>query len=174
MSRLLFPYLNMDKQMKAMPSLQATLSVFIMWIVPRTAQAIQLHNEAEGIIVHQAGHAIFLLSMLTLIFSISGKGLSGEKGWRLIQYSAVVFILWNLDTLLAHFIDNQINAVHVEMLSLWEMKITALDDNQYLAGLYYLLKLDHLLVVPAIFLFYLGLSNLLKEAEKSDVTPEIP
>ena len=130
---------------------------------PCPALATQMHAGSEGIIVHQLGHLFFLISMVTLIFTISGQGLDREKGWRLIQFSAVFFIIWNLDALAVHFLDNQISAVDVTTLSVWTININPVNGSRALANFYYILKLDHLLCVPAIFLFFQGLSSLLKK-----------
>ncbi len=132
-----------------------------MLILTDPADAIQLHQGSEGIIVHQVGHFFFLVSMVVLVFIITGRKLNREKGWRMIQYSAVLFSIWNLDTICAHFFDNQIRAVVVENLSLWQMKITAVSGSEFLILFYHSLKLDHLFCVPAIFLFYRGLANIL-------------
>ncbi len=130
-------------------------------LVPAAGLAIQTHQGSEGIIVHQVGHLFFLLSMVVLVFIITGRQLNREKGWRKIQYSAVLFVLWNLDTISAHFFDNQIQAVIVKNLSLWQVKISAVAGSEVLVYFYHSLKLDHLLCVPALFLFYRGLSNIL-------------
>ena len=135
-------------------------------VLPGPIHAIQLHQGSEGIIVHQVGHLFFLLSMVVLIFIITGRQLNRDKGWRRIQFSAILFVLWNLDTISAHFFDNQIGAVTVENLSLWQLKITALSGSDFLVYFYHSLKLDHLFCVPALFLFYRGLSLIL-EHEKA-------
>lgn len=129
--------------------------------LPSSSFAIQLHQGSEGIIVHQVGHLFFLLSMVVLIFIITGRQLDRDKGWRMIQFSAILFVLWNLDTISAHFFDNQIGAVTVENLSLWQVKISAAAESDFLVYFYHALKLDHLFCVPALFLFYRGLSLIL-------------
>lgn len=131
--------------------------------LPIDAFATQLHASSEGIITHQVGHLFFLLSMVALIFTITGKELDTQKGWRLIQYSAFFFILWNLDAVAAHFFDNQIHAVKIENISLGRIRVVTENGSPFLAWLYYILKLDHLLCVPAMFFFYRGLSSLVKE-----------
>ena len=138
------------------------------FILPVPAWAIQLHQGREGILVHQAGHLFFLLSMVALVFIITGRQLNREKGWRMIQCSAILFVIWNLDTVLAHFFDNQIRVVTVEKLSLWQVKISAASGSQLLVQLYHSLKLDHLLCVPAMFLFYRGLSSLLAQERSKE------
>lgn len=124
------------------------------------ADAIQMHSGAEGIIVHQFGHIFFLFSMGVLILTITGKDLNRQKGWRLIQYAAFFFILWNISAFTAHLLDNQIHAVTVSDLSLSEITIMAENGSRLIEIAYYLLKLDHLLCVPAIFLLYRGLCHI--------------
>lgn len=144
------------------------------WILlPPDASATQLHTSSEGIITHQVGHIFFLFSMVTLIFTIRGKGLDKQKGWRLIQYSAFFFIVWNLDVIAAHFFDNQIYAVKIENISLTRIKVVAQNDSSLLAWLYYGLKLDHLLCVPAMILLYKGLSSLANEQQQRMAQKEI-
>lgn len=141
-------------------------------LMPGPAQAIQLHLTSEGIITHQMGHLFFLVSMVALIFTLSGKGLDKQKGWRLIQYSAFFFILWNLDAVFGHFLDNQIQAVKIENLSFNRMRIVVHEDSRVLYWVYYALKLDHLLAVPAMLLFFRGLSALVKEQQALAVKKE--
>ncbi len=138
------------------------------------AYATQLHASSEGIITHQVGHLFFLFSMVALIFTITGKELDTQKGWRLIQYSAFFFILWNLDAVAAHFFDNQIHAVKIENISLGRIRVVTENGSPFLAWLYYVLKLDHLLCVPAMFFFYRGISSLVKEQRQMMVKKESP
>ncbi len=146
------------------------LFVLLSFIEPENVFATQIHTGSEGIIVHQLGHLFFLFSMVILIFAINGKGLDKEKGWRLIQYSAFLFILWNLDAMCVHFLDNQIKAVRVENISQWTMKITSVNNSTSLDWIYYILKLDHIFCVPALFMLYKGLSKILEtEREKAKV-----
>ncbi|MCG8636498.1 MAG: hypothetical protein MI863_21880 [Desulfobacterales bacterium] len=154
------------------PALLAVLFLCDL-LLPAAGLAIQTHQGSEGIIVHQVGHLFFLLSMVVLVFIITGRELNRDRGWRMIQYSAVLFVLWNLDTIIAHFFDNQIQAVTVRNLSLWQVKISAVAGSELLVYLYHGLKLDHLFCVPALFLFYRGLSNILsREKELSEKEEE--
>ena len=149
------------------------VGAFICFIfLPVDASATQLHASSEGIITHQVGHLFFLFSMVALIFTITGKGLNTQKGWRLIQYSAFFFILWNLDAIAAHFFDNQIHSVRIENLSLGQIRVVS--QSELLAWLYYVLKLDHLLCVPAMLFLYGGLSNIVDEQRQMMAKKDIP
>lgn len=142
------------------------LLVCCLILFPVNANAIQMHSGSEGIIVHQLGHLFFLLSMVMLIFAIRGKDLHKRKSWLLLQYSAFFFILWNLAALAGHFLDNQIRLIRIDDISLGSIKLTAENNIQALSYFYYILKLDHLLCVPAIILLYKGLSRLTKEEKQ--------
>ncbi|MCF8075781.1 MAG: hypothetical protein K9K63_11910 [Desulfotignum sp.] len=137
--------------------------VALAWSLPAPAFAIQLHMGNEGIIVHQLGHLFFLFSMVGLMFTINIKHMNQQKGWRLIQYAALFFIFWNLDTLTAHFLDNQIEVVRIDTLSFTRMQVVTTSDSSLLAVVYYFLKLDHLWCVPAMAFLYKGLDRLLKD-----------
>lgn len=139
---------------------------------PAAGLATQLHANSEGIITHQVGHLFFLFSMVALFFTITGKELESQKGWRMIQYAAFFFVLWNLDAVAAHFLDNQVQAVKIVNIAPDRIKIVTDNNSLALAWIYYILKLDHLLCVPAMYFLYRGLSLLVKEqrqinAEKS-------
>ena len=145
-----------------------------MILIPSKGYAIQLHASSEGIITHQIGHLFFLFSMGALIFTITGKRLDKQKGWRLIQYSAFFFILWNLGAFTAHFLDNQIHAIKIENISLYKIKLITNNGSSALAWVYYVLKLDHLLCVPAMFFLYKGLSSLVNEQKQIMEKKDIP
>lgn len=150
----------------------AAAAGLIILTMPADAEAIQLHLTSEGIITHQMGHIFFLVSMVALIFTLSGKGLDKQKGWRLIRYSAFFFILWNLDAVLGHFLDNQIQVIKLENISFSRMRMLVHEDSQVLYRVYYALKLDHLLAVPAMLLFFMGLSALVEEQQATTVKKE--
>jgi len=131
-------------------------------LIPGLAHATQMHSTKEGILVHQLGHLFFLVSMAILILTIQGKKLHMERGWRLIQYSALFFILWNIDAILVHFLDNQSSFISTTLISMDHIRIKTLETHYDLSRLYYLLRLDHLLCLPAMLLLHRGLSHLLQ------------
>lgn len=135
--------------------------ILLLWM-PDPAHATQMHSASEGILVHQLGHLFFLVSMGILILTIQGKKLHRERGWRLIQYSALFFILWNMDAIGVHFLDNQTSFISSTFLSMTRVHIEAANYHGGVARLYYLLRLDHLLCLPAMMLLYRGLSLLEK------------
>lgn len=153
--------------------LNRILFIFSAWMVswlliPSVpALATQGHAGIEGVWVHQFAHLFFLFSMLLLIYWLRQAGLVKRPGWRFIQYAAFFFILWNADAFLVHFLDEQICAVSVNHLGNWKIKVAAADGCRWLATVYYLAKLDHLLCVPAMVFLMLGLRHMLKEVRSA-------
>ena len=127
------------------------------------ALATQGHAGIEGVWVHQFAHIFLLFSMMLKIYRLRQAGLVKMPAWRYIQYAALFFILWNVDTLLVHFLDEQIQAVRVENIADWQIRVVAAGGRTWLSALYYLTKLDHLLCVPAMIFLMLGLRHMLKE-----------
>ena len=56
-------------------------------------------------------------------------------------------------------------------LARWEINITARNHSKGLVWLYYFVKLDHLLCVPALLFLYFGLKRLLKKTESPTPRP---
>ncbi|MBF0233295.1 MAG: hypothetical protein HQK65_09695 [Desulfamplus sp.] len=144
-------------------SFKVTALSLLLFAMPESAHATQMHSASEGVIVHQIGHLFFLVSMVILYLTIKGKSLNLEKGWKFIQLSALLFVLWNLNALLVHFFDNQIDFISTVVLSMWEIEIKAVNNSPISIWLYYFLRLDHLLALPAMILLWKGLDLILKK-----------
>lgn len=125
--------------------------------------ATQTHGEPEGLYIHQLAHLFFSFSMGLFIFWLRQRKLVKEKAWRYIQYSAMLLILWNVDTFAVHFLDEQVDIIRISQLDDWHLQIDTAADYAHLGLIYYLAKLDHLLLVPAMLCLYLGLKRLYQE-----------
>ncbi|KPJ77576.1 MAG: hypothetical protein AMJ54_07585 [Deltaproteobacteria bacterium SG8_13] len=125
------------------------------------ALATQGHGGIEGVYAHQFAHLFFLFAMGSLIYWLRDRGLVRDPGWRMIQYSALFFILWNVDTLLVHALDDQFELIEVQRIGLWKIRLTDAFDHNAVKLVYYIAKLDHLLCVPALVFLYVGLRRLL-------------
>ncbi|MGD8531659.1 MAG: hypothetical protein PVG97_11810 [Syntrophobacterales bacterium] len=107
-------------------------------------------------------HLFFIATLGIFTYWLQTTGLVRERGWRLIQISCLMFILWNLDTFTVHWIEHTMTK---------EMFITTgLDWSRRLAltgGLrswvYYFGKFDHLLCVPAMLFLVFGLRDLYRK-----------
>jgi len=147
----------------------ATITLALLGVV-EPAMATQTHGQPEGLYVHQIAHLFFIVSMGILEFWLRQRNLVREPGWKYIQMAAVLLILWNLNAMAVHFLDEQIHWLQVNRISEWQLHITAAGDSKALPLLYYVLKLDHLLCVPAMVCLYLGLKSLLKHTEAAKET----
>ncbi|MBS3756660.1 MAG: hypothetical protein KGY56_13250 [Desulfobacterales bacterium] len=124
------------------------------------ALATQTHGAPEGLYMHQFSHLFFILAMGILIYWLRSRDLVQQKGWRMIQYAAVFFILWSADAFLVHLIDEQAKWIALERVSRWEMHMQPAGGHAWLSWFYYLLKLDHVFCLPGMIFLYAGLRNL--------------
>ncbi len=150
------------------------LVVLTILLAAGPAWATQTHGEPEGLYAHQMAHLFFIFAMGLLIYWLRRRHLVKEKAWRYIQYSAMLLILWNIDTFAVHFLDEQIDLIRTGTLDTWHMRIETAEGHAYLGPIYYLAKLDHLLCVPALLFLYLGLKRLyhkIPSATKEATTP---
>ncbi len=135
-----------------MPNLLLPLLAILLIFVPETALATQMHPAEEGYFVHQIGHSFFVISMGVLVYWLRERGLTRIKGWRRIQYSAVFFVLWNLDALFVHFLDETTEGIFETVVTGgWSQWIRPVDDNYVLTLLYYLGRMDHFSACPQSF-----------------------
>lgn len=138
----------------------------ILW--PASAWATQTHGGMEGLWVHQAAHLFFAFSMGLLIFWLRKRHLTVSQGWRYIQFAALFFIAWNLDTMTSHWLQEQSGLIEVYNAAPMKMQIVTAENWHWLSEVYYLTKLDHLLCVPALVFLFLGFRRLLHSALHPD------
>jgi len=129
------------------------------------AMATQTHGGLEGIYAHQFAHLFFIVSMGILIFRLRERDLVKQKGWWFIQYSAVFFILWNIDAFLVHLLDEQLEIISVSKIDAVRILVESSRGGGLIEAFYYAAKLDHLLCIPAMWFLYSGLRCLLKESD---------
>ncbi|MEN8243997.1 MAG: hypothetical protein ABFS43_03740 [Thermodesulfobacteriota bacterium] len=133
-----------------------------LFVIAEPALATQTHSQPEGLYVHQIAHIFFIISMGSLEFWLRQRNLTKEKGWRYIQLAAVLFILWNIDAIAVHFLDEHLDIFGIAKIDLWHIQFDNPEGQDIVTLLYYLMKLDHLLCVPAMFSLYYGLKTILR------------
>jgi hypothetical protein len=138
----------------------------LILFIAQPALATQAHSAPEGLYAHQLAHIFFIISMGVLIYWLRARQLVKVVGWRHIQYAALFLILWNLDALGVHLLEEQIAVIDVQRLAGWQIRISSPPNAGLpLEWLYYAAKLDHLLCVPALLFLYSGLKRLLNETD---------
>ncbi|CAB1078118.1 hypothetical protein D1AOALGA4SA_5883 [Olavius algarvensis Delta 1 endosymbiont] len=149
------------------PLVICTAALAWLVLIPGSALATQGHGGIEGVYVHQFAHVFFIVSMGILIYWLRDRKLVRQTGWRFIQYAAFFFILWNIDTIIVHALDDQFRIIQTQSVGTWQIRIDDAYSHNAVKLLYYFAKLDHLLCVPALVLLYLGLKRL-KETDVGD------
>ncbi len=123
-----------------------------------------MHLAPEGLYIHQMGHILLSFSMGILIYWLRERRLVQAAGWRYIQYAAVFFILWNIDSMVAHYFDERNDIFERIDAGTWHGYVHLTHEDWELALMYYLAKMDHLLALPAMVFLYAGLRRLLEQA----------
>ena len=135
---------------------------FVYLLFPENAVwAFQSHPAPEGLYVHQLAHLIFIVAMSILVYWLQSNRFVEQRGWRLIQVACILFILWNIVAFAGHWVEEQIPKESVFGEPDWRQRIDL--RSTPLAPVYYLLKLDHLVSVPAMVFLVLGLRSLYKQ-----------
>ncbi len=119
------------------------------------AYAVQSHGGAEGLISHQLGHFLFTLAMVFLLLRMRKSRLTGP-GWSEFRGFLWLIILWNALTFAGHWMREGVPA---EQFVLHSGRVTAFQANSVFDLIFYLTRLDHLLLVPAFFLLMLAIRN---------------
>ncbi|MBI5064344.1 MAG: hypothetical protein HZB87_12980 [Desulfatitalea sp.] len=142
--------------------------VSVLLCRPSAAWAIQAHGGVEGLYAHQMAHLFFAFSMGLLIYWLRKRRLISIRGWRYIQYAAIWFIVWNADAFLGHWLEEQSGLVETQRIGMMRISLNMTPGFEWLGLVYYLVKLDHLLCVPAMLCLFLGLRWLLQAPAASD------
>jgi len=134
-------------------------AVLLLTFAPSSAWAVQAHGGAEGLVSHQIGHILFTIGMGYLLYRIRLVRSEG-RGWGAFKAFLALLILWNILTFVGHWLHELVDAqkfVHQGMHVI-AFRVTTLQD-----ALYYLTRLDHLLLVPALMLLLLALREWRKQ-----------
>ena len=111
----------------------------------------------QGSYVHQIAHLLFGLAMLFFIHEIFHAKLQKFRGFRLLVWAWALLALWNFDAFVGHWADWTLENP-VIMGQGWDRRLLM---DSFQTWLVYITKIDHfVLLVPAFFLFYLGLKAL--------------
>jgi hypothetical protein len=139
-----------------------TLCCFYVF-APRTAWALQTHPAPEGLYAHQLAHLFFIATLAIFTYWLQTTGLVRQRGWRLIQLSCFMFILWNLDTFTVHWVEHTMTRdMFIDTGLDWSGRLVL--TGGWRSWVYYFGKFDHLLCVPAMLFLVFGLRNLYRQA----------
>lgn len=125
--------------------LQATLFFLALSVNASPAWAVQAHGGAEGLLSHQIGHLLFATGMGYLLFRLRTMRQSG-RGWLEFKTSIWLLIAWNVVTFTGHWMNEFIvkEQFIMDQTTILSFTIANLPD-----AIYYLTRLDHLILVPS-------------------------
>ncbi len=150
-----------------MTPLFLTLSLLLLGcLLPDNALAFQPHAYS-GLYIHQLAHFFLIVSLFFFAVKARQTRLASLKAWQHIIAGAWLLMLWSATTMVGHFLDLE---VEDSLFLPPGAEIPLLRLTGWQEPLYYILKLDHLLALPAMFLFYRGL-KLLREEQATPSSP---
>jgi len=145
-----------------------TLIFFIL--VPLNAWGYVPH-EYPAIYVHQIGCIFYLIALIFFLGVIVRNRLYKEIGWRYLFLAVIFFIIWDINIIIGRFIE----AWWIEPSQTiggkegWNY-FTREIQIENLEYLYYISRLDFILLNIAMLFFYMGLREHLSEEEKKAPT----
>ncbi|MBU0484344.1 MAG: hypothetical protein KKB30_07505 [Proteobacteria bacterium] len=117
------------------------------------AWAVQAHGGIEGLVAHQIGHLLFVVGMGYLLFRLYKIEMVGP-GWFEFKGFLWLILVWNFLTFSGHWLNEYVSPA----------KFAKVDGHTiafYLRSLtdafFYLTRLDHLFLVPALAFLLLAL-----------------
>ena len=132
-------------------------SIFLLF-APSCAFALQTHGGPEGLYIHLVSHVIFFIAMISLSVWVRRSGLRPVSAWRAISSGAVILACWNVWAFAGHVMEGMVG--YGSYMGIDSGQIPCIKVTDWKGVIFYLLKLDHLLYFPAIYLFYVGLRRL--------------
>lgn len=149
-------WLNMHKSILRLKHLLGVLFLILSNAVcTAPAWAVQQHGGAEGLVSHQIGHLLFIFGMSYMLFLVYHIGLS-TAGWLHFKRFLWLILLWNVLTFSGHWL--------MEIVD--QAKFVKVDDrtvgysiSSFTDAVFYLSRLDHLVLVPAFVFLLLALKR---------------
>lgn len=114
------------------------------------AWAVQQHGGAEGLVSHQIGHLLFIFGMGYMLYLVYHIGLTAA-GWLHFKSFLRLILLWNFLTFSGHWLREFVDPDKFVKVDGQTVGYTI---SNFTDAVFYLSRLDHLVLVPA-FLFLL-------------------
>lgn len=127
---------------------------FFLFLTAVPAWAVQSHGGSEGLVSHQIGHVLFFVGMLYLLARIYQAGLKGP-GWFQFEFFLWLIVLWNLLTFSGHWLRETVDA---KKFVFENGHTSGFTINTFADFIFYISRLDHLVLVPAFIMLLLALT----------------
>jgi hypothetical protein len=123
----------------------------LLW--PSSALAVQAHGGAEGLVAHQLGHLLFILGIGYLFYKIGRARFTGA-GWFEFKTFLWLLLSWNLLTFSGHWMGEFVDQSKFFRV---DGRVAGMAIDGAWDAIFYLTRLDHLLLAPAFLLLLLAL-----------------
>ena len=131
---------------------------------PENAAALQTHGAPEGIYVHQMAHVLFSGALAYLYWHTRKTQETSGRGWKYFQLFCLFLIAWNILAFTGHEAYEYLNEVDFLDRDTWNARLTY--PLTFKKVLYYLTKMDHFLIVPALLALVISLRAFYLEARR--------
>jgi hypothetical protein len=131
---------------------------------PWPAWAIQTHGNPEGLYAHQMAHLAFLGAMIYVCWQIWRRNLFSRPGFRYFYWACLFFGAWNVLTFSGHGAEERLVPGAIDSSGGYVFRLLHIQDLNGL--IYYCATLDHLILIPALLLYYLALRTFRIEQRK--------
>jgi hypothetical protein len=134
----------------------------LFWASPALA-FISHWDPKEAFFIRQFSYLFWALAMLFFFYELKQVKLQQHRGFRLLAGASVFFALWNFDCFIGQFIALYLDtAVTSGGTKSFPSDLKMAEVSHWV---YYFIKMDHLLLVPAFFLFYRGIKAFVQDPE---------
>ncbi|SDP15205.1 hypothetical protein [Desulforhopalus singaporensis] len=140
----------------------AGIYLLVSFLMPGPAWALQSHGAPEGICVHQMAHILFAGALAYLYWHTRKSPAIASRGWRYLQYFCGILIAWNLLAFTGHELYELLTPEDFINKDTWSEQL-----SPPLSGvkiIYYIAKMDHVFMVPALFYLVRSLKTFYREA----------
>lgn len=117
------------------------------------AWAVQGHGGAEGLVSHEIGHVLYVAGMLFMLFHVM-RSRFRSAAWMRFRCFLCFMILWNFLTFSGHWMREYVASEQFHEADGHTVAFTVSNPSD---AFFYLTRLDHLLLVPALLCLLLAL-----------------
>jgi hypothetical protein len=150
--------------MKEIIMFYIVLFVIFFYGFPDDLWALQSHGGGEGFIIHQLAHVLFAVAMIGVVIII--KKIKEFKGreWYYFSLGAFFLAFWNIWAFIGHHLER--NVLASSFITSGD-GIPSITIDNIVTLMYYIYKMDHIILVPSMIFFLIGLKKI-----SSDKTPK--
>ncbi|MEK6250000.1 MAG: hypothetical protein N2C12_17585 [Planctomycetales bacterium] len=132
-------------------------AVILFWLAgaAQPAWAVQGHGGTEGLVSHEIGHVLFIAGMVFILAYLSRQRFR-SSAWLKFRCFLYLIILWNILTFTGHYMREYVGPEQMHKVG---GRTVAFAISDLPDAYFYLTRLDHLLLVPALLFLLLALKQ---------------